>query len=257
MTQRKQLEVEQAHLIHELQAVNEELKNFAYVVAHDLKAPLRAIGSLANWIAADQKDRLDAEGQEHLRLLIQRVRRMDTLIDGVLNYSSIGRKQGALMALDSYGQVQEVIDALAPPKHITITVTSRLPTIRAEKMTLYQVFQNLIANAIRYGDKPQGLINIDCTDHDDSWCFSVTDNGPGIEMRHFERIFQLFQTLNARDHMESAGVGLAIVKKIVEQGGGQVWVESTLGIGSTFYFTLPKNSTAIPEKVHDNDHEDQ
>lgn len=249
MTQHKQLEVEQAHLIHELQAANAELKSFAYMVAHDLKAPLRAISALADGIVVGQKERLDAEGQEHLRLLVQRVRRMDTLIDGMLHYSRTGWKQGALIAVDSYGQVQEVIDALSPPKHITITVAPSLPTVRAEKTALYQVFQNLIANAICYGDKPQGLIHVDCTDHGDSWCLSVADNGPGIEARHFERIFQLFQTLNARDRVESAGVGLAIVKKIVEQGGGRVWVESTPGIGSVFYFTLPKTNVAITEEL--------
>lgn len=253
MTRRSQLEVEQVHLIHELQAVNAELKSFAYMVAHDLKAPLRAIGALADWLVVGQKDRLDAEGQEHLHLLIQRVRRMDTLIDGVLHYSRTGWKQGALITVDSYGQVQKVIDALAPPKHITITVAPGLPTIRAERMVLFQVFQNLIANAIRYGDKPHGVIKIDCTDHDGDWRFSVADNGPGIEVRHFERIFQLFQTLNMRDRVEGAGVGLAIVKKLIEQGGGRVWVESTLGIGSTFYFTLPKIGTATLEKVHDED----
>jgi len=241
ITERKRLEAEQARMIHELESTNEELKNFAYVISHDLKAPLRAIGSLADWIAADQQDRLDAEGQEHLRLLIQRVRRMDALIDGVLRYSRIGRIHEAAVAVDLNELLHEVIDSLAPPAHITVTVTPGLPSIRAEKTAIQQVLQNLIANAIRYLDKPQGRIEIDCADQGESWRFSVADNGPGIEARHFERIFQLFQTLNPRDRVESTGVGLAIVKKIVEQCGGQVWVESTPGQGSTFFFTLSKN----------------
>ncbi len=240
ITERKRLEAEQVRMIHDLKSANEELKNFAYVVSHDLKAPLRAIGSLADWIAADQQDRLDGEGREHLRLLIQRVRRMDALIDGVLRYSRIGRIHEKAVAVDLNELLYEVIDSLAPSAHIAVTVAPGLPVIRAEKTAIQQVLQNLIANAIRYLDKPQGRIEIDCVDRDNNWLFSVADNGPGIEARHFDRIFQLFQTLNSRDRVESTGVGLAIVKKIAEQCDGQVWIESILGQGSTFFFTLPK-----------------
>ena len=247
ITARKQLEAEQKRMIHELEVVNEELKNFAYVVSHDLKAPLRAIGSLADWIAADQKDRLDADGQEHLRLLIQRVRRLDALIDGVLRYSRIGRIHEAVTEVDLNKLLAEVVDMLAPPAGIAITLAQGLPVILAEKTSIQQVLQNLIANAIRYLDKPQGSIVIDCADQGDNWRLSVSDNGPGIETRHFERIFHLFQTLNPRDRVESTGVGLAIVKKIVEQYGGQVWLESTVGQGSTFYFTVPKGATQHPK----------
>ncbi|MGZ4999153.1 MAG: sensor histidine kinase [Methylomonas sp.] len=247
ITARRRLEAEQKRMIRELKGANEELKSFAYVVSHDLKAPLRAIGSLADWIAADQQDRLDAEGQEHLRLLIQRVRRMDALIDGVLRYSRIGQIHEAVVAVDLNDLVHDVIDLLTPPEHIAVTITSRLPTIRAEKTSIQQVFQNLIANAIRYMDKPEGRIEIGCTEKKDSWRLSIADNGPGIEARHFERIFQLFQTLNPRDRVESTGVGLSIVKKIVGQYGGQVWVESVVGQGSTFYFTVPKKHPTTTE----------
>jgi two-component system, LuxR family, sensor kinase FixL len=248
ISDRRQMEAEQASLLQALQSTNAELRNFAYVVSHDLKAPLRAIGSLADWIMADQHDRLDAEGQEHLRLLIQRARRMDALIDGVLSYSRIGRIREAVVAVDLNERVREVIDALAPPDHIAITVSPDLPVIRAEKTAIYQVLQNLIANAVRYLDKPQGQITIGCSDQGESWQFCVADNGPGIEMRHFERIFLLFQTLNSRDRVESTGVGLSIVKKIVELFGGQVWLESTVGEGSTFYFTVPKGIPVTSEK---------
>lgn len=244
ITGRKRLEAEQKRAIHDLEVVNEELKNFAYVVSHDLKAPLRAIGSLADWIAADQHDRLDADGQEHLRLLIQRVRRLDALIDGVLRYSRIGRIHEAVVAIDMNELVHEIIDSLAPPTHVSVSVAQDLPTIFAEKTGMHQILQNLISNAIRYLDKPQGHIEIGCTDKGNSWCFSVSDNGPGIEPRHFERIFHLFQTLNPRDRVESTGVGLSIVKKIVEQYDGRVWVESGVGQGSTFYFTIPKKHPA-------------
>lgn len=239
ITERKNLEAEQARLIHELENANEDLKNFAYVVSHDLKAPLRAIGSLANWIASDQGHKLDDEGREHLRLLLQRVRRLDGFIDGVLQYSRIGMVHETVVTVDLEQLVKEVVDLLAPPPHITVTGTEGLPTVRAERTRIQQVFQNLIANAIRFMDKPEGWIGIECRPEGDRWLFSVADNGAGIEERHFERIFQLFQTLNPRDRVESTGVGLTIVKKIVETYGGRIWLESVRGQGTTFFFTLP------------------
>jgi len=242
ITARKTLESEQARMIRELERANEELKNFAYVVSHDLKAPLRAIGSLADWIGADQKERLDDEGQEHLRLLIQRVRRMDGLIDGILQYSRVGRVHETAVTVDLNQLVPEVIDSLAPPSHIRIEVAERLPVLRTERTRMLQLFQNLLSNAIRFMDKPEGLIRVDCAELDGSWRFSVKDNGPGIDPRHFERIFQLFQTLNPRDRVESTGVGLSIVKKIAEGLGGRVGVDSTPGQGSAFWFQLPKGS---------------
>jgi len=241
ISQRKQTETQQARLIHELESANEELKNFAYVVSHDLKAPLRAIGSLADWINADQAEKLDAEGKEHLRLLMQRVRRMDGLIDGILQYSRVGRVRETVVEMDLNDIVSEAIAMLAPPPHIRIDVTPGLPPIRAERTRILQLFQNLLSNAIKYLDKPQGQIRVDCVEHDADWEFSVADNGPGIEARHFKRIFQLFQTLAPKDRVESTGVGLALVKKIVEMYGGRVWLESQPGVGSTFYFTLPKH----------------
>ncbi|MGR8934596.1 MAG: sensor histidine kinase [Gammaproteobacteria bacterium] len=242
VTERKTLELEQTHLIHELKRANEELKSFAYIVSHDLKAPLRAIGSLAEWISSDQKERLDAEGREHLRLLLQRVRRMDALIDGVLQFSRIGRIHETVSAVNIKQLLDDIIDSLAPPANITITVAEGLPELRVERTRIQQVFQNLLSNAIRFMDKPEGRIRIDCEAAGDKWTFSVADNGPGIGERHFERIFQLFQTLNPRDRVESTGVGLAIVKKIVEMYGGRIWIESTVGEGSTFCFTLHDNS---------------
>jgi len=240
---RKQAEERQARLIHELESANEELKNFAYVVSHDLKAPLRAIGSLADWIGTDQTEKLDADGKEHLRLLIQRVRRMDGLIDGILQYSRVGRVREAAVAVDVNAVVQEALAMLAPPSHIRVEIAPDLPTIRAERTRILQLFQNLLSNAIKYLDKPEGLIRVDCVGHDREWEFTVSDNGPGIEPRHFKRIFQLFQTLVPKDRVESTGVGLALVKKIVETYGGRVWIESQPGAGSTFFFTLPKNGT--------------
>src|SRR5574340_917735 len=241
ITERKRAHEQQVQLMHELESANEELRNCAYVVSHDLKAPLRAIGSLTDWIAEDYADKFDEEGKEHLRLLGGRVRRMDSLIDGNLQYWRVGRVTEASVAVDLNLLLHEVTDLLSPPPNIVITVDP-LPTGVAEGTRLQQVFQNLLSNAIKYLDKPEGRIHVGCVAAGREWKFSVSDNGPGIEERHFERIFHLFQTLAPRDKVESTGVGLALVKKIVEMYGGRIWVESKVGEGSTFYFTLPRNS---------------
>jgi two-component system sensor kinase FixL len=241
---RKQAEAQQTRLMHELGSANEELKSFAYVVSHDLKAPLRAIGSLADWISTDYADKIDDAGKEHMRLLVSRVHRMDNLIDGILRYSRVGRVTEAIVAVDLNRLVGEVIDLLAPPANITVSVENPLPTIMAEPARIQQVFQNLLSNAIKYMDKPEGEIRIACGAEGKQWKFSVSDNGPGIEPRHFEKIFQLFQTLAPRDRVESTGVGLALVKKIVEMYGGRIWIESKVGEGSTFFFTLPNTAVS-------------
>jgi signal transduction histidine kinase len=236
-------------LVSELESANEELKNFAYVVSHDLKAPLRAISSLADWISTDYADKIDDEGKEHMRLLVNRVHRMDGLIEGILLYSRVGRVKEAIIAVDLNQLVREVIAMLAPPANITITIDDNLPTVMTEPTRIQQVFQNLLSNAIKYMDKPRGEIHIACVAEGHQWKFSVTDNGPGIKQQHFDKIFQLFQTLAPRDRVESSGVGLALVKKIVEMYGGHIWVESSVGNGSKFFFTLPRTPvTPIPAR---------
>ena len=227
-------------MLHELEHANEELKNFGYVVSHDLKAPLRAISSLANWISTDYADKFDSEGREHMHLLISRVYRMDALIDGILQYSRVGRVKETIIAVDLNRLVREVIDLLAPPKNIAVSIVNSLPTVMTEPTRIQQVFQNLLSNAIKYMDKPEGKIRIACVAEGTQWKFSISDNGPGIDQQHFDKIFQLFQTLAPRDRVESTGVGLALVKKIVEMYGGHIWLESTVGRGSTFFFTLPR-----------------
>jgi two-component system, LuxR family, sensor kinase FixL len=239
-----QLNAELEQRVHqrtaELEAANRELKDFAYSVSHDLKAPLRAISRLAQWLVDDYAAAFDARGKEMVGMLIGRVKRMDDLIEGILEYSRIGRVHGEHTRIDVNRLVYEVIDSLVPPPHIQITVARSLPTIRADKTRMIQVFQNLIGNAIKFLDKPYGLIRVDCADERTFWRFSVTDNGPGIDAKYHVQIFQMFQTLHARDDVESTGIGLALVKKIVELYGGEVGIRSTPGEGSTFFFTLPK-----------------
>jgi PAS domain S-box-containing protein len=243
----------QQSLLQQVAGINEELTHFAYVVSHDLKAPLRGIKLIAEWLCADYADKLGAEGKEQLDLLQSRVGRMHDLIDGILQYSRVGRVKEETQAVDLNQLLPSVIDGLAAPEHIHITVESDLPVVEGEKTRISQVFQNLLSNAVKFMDKPVGEIRVGCVEDGRFWRFSVADNGPGIEDKHFDRIFKLFQTLAPRDEFESTGVGLALVKKIVEMYGGRIWVESKVGEGSTFLFTFVRNrrdvapnSTTLP-----------
>jgi PAS domain S-box-containing protein len=250
ITERKKAQQKQAQLLREIESANKELKDFAHIVSHDLKAPLRGIKSLVDWITTDYSDKLDEDGKEQMALLVTRVERMRNLIDGVLQYSRVGRTKEEIVSVDLNVLVPAVIDMVSPPDNIEITVETHLPVILCEHTRIQQVFQNLISNAVKYMDKPRGLIKIGCSEEGDFFKFSVADNGPGIEKEHFERIFQIFQTLSARDEYESTGVGLSVVKKVVEMYGGKIWVESEVGQGSTFFFTFPKQKQAAqPKKV--------
>jgi signal transduction histidine kinase len=244
ITERKRTEQQQAKLLKEVENINQELKDFAYIVSHDLKAPLRGIKALANWLSTDYADKFDEEGREQMNLLLSRVQRMHNLIDGVLQYSRVGRVKEEWVAVNLNTLVPEVIDMVAPPQNIAITVENELPTIKCEETRIMQVFQNLLSNAVKHLDKPQGQIKVNCVEEDGFWKFSVTDNGPGIEQKHFEEIFKMFKTLSVRDEFENTGVGLTVAKKIVELYNGKIWVESKVGKGSTFFFTLPKQMGA-------------
>jgi len=219
-----------------------ELDQFAYVASHDLKAPLRGIASLAQWIQDDVGEGLTGESAEHMRLLQGRVQRMQGLIDGVLAYSRAGRLLAEPEQVEVGALVREVIELLAAPAGVTIEVSSRLPTIEAERVPLEQVFMNLIGNAVKYGlaVRPDVVVCVRCRDLGDRFEFEVADNGPGIAAEYHDRIWGIFQTLSSRDKVEGTGIGLSVVKKIVETRGGEVWLESAPGRGATFRFTWPK-----------------
>ncbi|MBN1270705.1 MAG: PAS domain S-box protein [Candidatus Aminicenantes bacterium] len=233
--------------ITERKLLENQLKDFAYIVSHDLKAPLRAISQLASWLAEDYADVLDDNGREQLELLLGRVKRMDRLIIGILQYSRAGRKSKRLEKIDLQKLVPEVIEILSPPENIKIHIKSSLPTIYSEKIKIEQIFQNLISNAIKYNDKSQGKIEIGCHEEPSHWRFSITDNGPGIEERYYEKIFKIFQTLEARDRRESTGVGLSVVKNILDSYGEKIWVESKVGQWTSFYFTYKKQ---LEDNIH-------
>jgi signal transduction histidine kinase len=247
IAEREQAERRQAELIEKVDNINKELKDFASIVSHDLKAPLRGIKSLATWILDDCSDKLGQQGEDQMNLLLGRVERMYKLIDGVLQYSRAGRTEEQIVQVNLNDFVPEAIDMLVPPENISITIENTMPVIECAETHVMQLFQNLLSNAIKYMDKPQGRINISCVEEDGFWKFGITDNGPGIEEKHFEKIFKMFQALSVSENFEGTGVGLTIAKKIVELYGGNIWVESEVGKGSTFFFTLPKQETGVSD----------
>jgi signal transduction histidine kinase len=202
---------------------------------------MRAIKTLIDWISTDYAEKLDDEGKDQMKLLVNRVDRLHRLLEGVLEYSRIERIREPIVPINLNELVPDIIEAMAPPDHILVTIDSELPVIETEPLHIRQVFEHLISNAIRFMDKAQGFVKIQSSEDGDSWTFSITDNGPGIPEQHHEKIFKIFQTLAAKDQCETTGVGLTLVKKIVELYGGRVWVESILGQGSTFHFTWPKH----------------
>lgn len=238
-TKRKSEEL--IRLNDEIESINKELKDFAYIVSHDLKAPLRAISSLANWLVADYGDGLDEDVLKHVTLIESRAKRMFNLIDGILQYSRVGRTKEKIVNIDSNNLVKDAIDSLDPPENINFEFENQLPKIACEKTRLGQIFQNLLSNSIKFIDKSAGEIKIGCSEENGFWKFSISDNGPGIEKKYHDKIFKVFQTLSPRDAIESTGIGLSIVKKIIDLYGGKIWVESEVGKGCKFFFTLPKN----------------
>jgi light-regulated signal transduction histidine kinase (bacteriophytochrome) len=223
-----------------LYIANRELQNFSYITAHDLKAPLRAISALAEWLATDYVDKFDEEGKKQIELLVHRSQRMYNQIADILRFSEIGRKMHEHEEIDVKGLVEEIITSLNPPENIQINITGNIPKLVCAKVYLTQIFKNLLSNAVDYTNKPDGQITVSCEEEGDYWKFSVADNGSGIEEKYFDRIFQMFQTLSVERRYKSTGAGLAIVRRVVEMYGGRIWVESTPGQGSTFFFTLQK-----------------
>jgi PAS domain S-box-containing protein len=238
----KRNEEKQAKLIKELERTNEEIKNFVQIVSHDLKTPLNSLGLLGERLSTDCADKLDEEGKEVMNLLIDRIQYLQKLVHRIIQSSKVESVQEKFMEADLNSIIREVIDIIAPPKNIRIKSNKKLPTIWCEKTWIERIFLNLIENAVKFMDKPNGIIRISCVEDGEYWKFSVTDNGPGIAENKCDKLFQKFNTLRNDYESERNGVGLSLVKKIINRYGGKIWVESKLGYGSTFFFTLPKNN---------------
>lgn len=232
--------------MRELESVVADLDQFAYVASHDLKAPLRGIASLAEWLEEDFAANLPREGLEHLRLMRLRVKRMEALVDGVLAYARAGREQAVVEEVDVEALVREVVDLVSPGTGAQVEVVGPWPTLRVVRVALQQVFLNLVSNAVKYG-RPVGgdAARVRLAAYRDQaagWRFEVADEGPGIDPRFHERVFDLFQTLPSSGSDatgDGTGVGLAVVKKLVERQGGTVAMRSAPGAGTSFTFTWP------------------
>lgn len=226
----------------ELHQSNKELDDFAYIASHDLKEPLRGIHNFSNFLLEDYADKLDEEGRAKLETLTRLSRRMETLIDSLLHFSRLGRVDLAVDQVDLNRTVEEILDSLAislKEEGIQVRVPKPLPTVRADRARVGEIFYNLIVNAMRYNDKPEKRIEIGTVDGAAPPVFYVRDNGIGIPEKHHDAVFRIFKRLHGRDkYGGGTGAGLTIVKKIVERHHGRIWLESVPGEGTTFYFTL-------------------
>jgi len=248
ITKRRKAERRQKELLGHLENINEELKDFTKIVSNDFKTPKEGIQALAKRLSDDYADKLDEKGKEQLDLLLNRVSRMYKMIDGILKYSRIGYFPEQRVQINLNKFVPQIIETVSAPQNITIEVEDELPVIKSEQTYVTEIFENLLSNAIKYMDKPQGKIKIGCVEEDIFWKFSVADNGPGISQEHINQIFRMFQTISPQDKLQNTGIGLSIVKKIIETYGGTIWVESEPGQGATFFFTLPKKTCGIMDE---------
>jgi signal transduction histidine kinase len=244
----EQLEQRVRERTAELERSNRELNQFAYVASHDLKAPLRAIDNLATWISQDAAGVLPTQSAEHLVKLRGRVRRMETLLEDLLAYSRAGRVRPASETVKVEQLVQDVVALLAPPEGFVIRVEGADMTLRTPRASLELVLRNLIGNAIKHHTGDTGEITVAAVERGNWVEFCVADDGPGIEPKYHTKIFDMFQTLQPRDQVEGSGMGLAIVKKLVESYGGEIRVESARGEGAAFCFTWPRRGVE-PEAV--------
>lgn len=239
----------QQQSVESLERINQELESFAYVTSHDLKAPLRGIATIADWLQSDYQDKLDEDGKTNLNLLKQRVKRMNDLIDGILKYSKVGTSDEEVEEVDFRELVQECVDLLLVPDNMKVSIEQDFPTVKGNRTLMLQVMQNLLSNAYKYANKEDGFIKIGAAREEKEWVITVTDNGSGIPEAYHNKVFEMFQSLEDKNDAQSTGVGLAIVKKVVTGWGGKIWVTSPKEGGAAFNFTIPYQMTN--EAAHD------
>ena len=238
ITEIKNLQLQKENLLKKLEKSNDELHEYAHVVSHDLKSPLRSINALVSWIKADNKGKMDETSLQNFAHIETTLEKMEQLITDVLEYSSIGSDDSEKVEVDINFMVNDLIKILYIPTHIKVNILKTLPSIKVHKIKLQQVFQNLISNAIKFLDKEVGVIDINVEELNNHYKFSIKDNGIGIDKKFHDKIFKIFHALNKSK--DSTGIGLSIVKKIIELHEGDIWLESEPTVGTTFYFTLKK-----------------
>lgn len=217
-----------------------DLEDFAYIISHDLKAPLRAINQLSNWIIEDYEKTLDDEGKNILHLMEDRIGTMESLINGVLEYSRIGRNQEASSYVYFEKLLNEITKTFSTEKNIIFEINNNISILKGNKTKFVQVYQNLISNAIKYMDKPKGIISLTTQTNPTNYILIIKDNGSGIEDKFLPHIFEIFNTAGRETTKRSTGIGLSIVKKIIDSFDGSIQVNSVVKEGTEFIITIPK-----------------
>ncbi|WP_264520558.1 PAS domain-containing protein [Flavobacterium sp. N1994] len=238
ITAQKKLEIQKEQLLKRLETQNERLNEYAHMVSHDLKSPLRSIHSLITWIKEDNKNIFNETTDRYFELIEDKVEKMDNLIQGILTYSKVESNKEVTEKLNLNEIVQNCIKIMHIPKNTTITIKRELPILETDHFRMQQLFLNLISNAVNYIDKKEGIVEITYEDIGNDYIFSIKDNGIGIDDKYQLKIFELFQSFSK--DTKATGIGLSIVKRIVDYYNGKIWLESSLGIGTTFFIKLPK-----------------
>lgn len=238
ITKKKELEDQKEILIDDLAKTNKELEDYAQIVSHDLKSPLRSINSLISWIKEENEKKFDPQTVKYFSLIENKIEKMDHLIEGILTYSKIDKEESKKENVNVHDIINSIIDIIHIPDHIKITINNELPIITADRFRIQQLFQNLIGNAVNYIDKKEGLVEITSEEFDDHYVFAVKDNGVGMPKDIHEKVFETFKAFTTSKH--STGLGLSIVKKIIEFYKGKIWIESEVGTGTTFFVKLNK-----------------
>ncbi|OYU79731.1 MAG: hypothetical protein CFE23_12560 [Flavobacterium sp. BFFFF1] len=239
VTAKKEMEHQREFLMNSLAKSNKELEDYAAIVSHDLKSPLHSIHSLIAWIKEDNDKEFNAQTLQYLGMIENKVEKMDHLIEGILTYAKIDKVEVTLENVSTSEIINNIVNIIHIPTHVNVTIKNELPIIKGDRYRVQQLFQNIISNAVNYIDKPEGVVEVACQNLPKHYLFSIADNGPGIAKENEEKIFKIFQSLGNRD--KSTGLGLSIVKKIVDLYQGEIWVESEMGKGTTFFIKLNKS----------------
>ncbi|WP_439129909.1 sensor histidine kinase, partial [Polaribacter sp.] len=236
----KTLQFQKENILKELEQKNKDLHEYAHIVSHDLKSPLRSIDALVSWIKMDNADKFDDVTIQNFNLIEKTLETMEKLISDVLEYSSAGANTHKQESVDLNKTLNDLRKVLFIPENISLNVLTKLPVIIGDKTKFQQLFQNFISNAIKFSDKEKGIVEIDCIEKPMYYQFSIKDNGIGIEKKYYDKIFEAFHSLNKSE--DSSGIGLSIVRKIIDLYKGEIWLESEPNVGTIFYFTLKKTT---------------
>lgn len=238
LRERRKAEERNTELLKKLENSNQGLQEYAHIVSHDLKSPLQSLSALATWLNEDYKEVLDDNGVFNLQMMQERIEGMDKLIDGILKYSSINTENLEYTLVDVNEIVKDIREIIFIPPHVNVVIMNTLPTISADKTKIHQLFQNLISNAVVNIEKEEGVVEISSLETSSHWQFRIKDNGKGIPKEYHKKIFKIFQSIGGKER--STGIGLSIVKKIVDLYEGEIWLDSTIDEGTTFHFTIKK-----------------